>query len=243
MRVALQAHSTRISAGPKDSLARLAAFSLPADKGRFPPAGAGSDPADWIYWEDTPVGTNPQRDINLCPMAPSYGVPVNREVFVCPSDTLNRRPGVNYQFSYSSNYLITRLPPSFGAYPGESSDPLKITEILMNPSNKILLIDETPETVDDGCWAWMSTLGSGYNIISVRHMKRQEQVQLLNQPNAGRGNAVFADFHAEYIERKASFDDRFTTRRSRCSSPAVSGLPCLTAAPEEPCTSSASPST
>ena len=81
----------------------------------------------------------------------------------------------------------------------------------MNPSNKILLIDETPETVDNGCWAWMSTLGSGYgdNIISVHHMKRQEQVQLLNQPNAGRGNAVFADFHAEYIERKASFDNRF----------------------------------
>jgi prepilin-type N-terminal cleavage/methylation domain-containing protein/prepilin-type processing-associated H-X9-DG protein len=184
------------------------------NKGRFPRAGAGTDEADWIYWEDTPVGTNPQRDINLGPMAPYFGVPVNREMFVCPSDTLSRRPGVIYQFSYSSNYLITRLPPNFGAYPGESSDPLRITEIL-NPSNKILLIDETPETVDDGCWAWMSTLGSGYNIISVRHMKRQEQTTLLNDPNAGRGNAVFADFHAEYIERKLSFDDRYYDPKKR----------------------------
>ena len=52
----------------------------------------------------------------------------------------------------------------------------------------------------------MSTLGSGENIISVRHMKRQEQLQLLTQPNAGRGNVCFADGHAEYIERKKSFD-------------------------------------
>jgi len=178
------------------------------NKGQFPRAGAGSDPADWIYWEDTPPGTNPSRAIDLCPMAPYFGVPVNRNQFVCPSDTLNRRAGVIYQFSYSSNYLITRLPPNFNAYPGESSNPLRTSEI-KNSTMKILLIDETPETVDDGCWAWMSTLGSGYNIISVRHMKRQEQNQLLTQPNAGRGNACFADFHAEYIERKASFDANY----------------------------------
>jgi prepilin-type N-terminal cleavage/methylation domain-containing protein/prepilin-type processing-associated H-X9-DG protein len=178
------------------------------NKGRFPRAGAGTDPADWIYWEDTPPGTNPQRDINLCPLAPYLGIPVNREVLKCPSDTGARRAGVIYEFSYSSNYLITRLPDSFGAYPGESSQPLRITEIV-NSSQKILLIDESPQTVDDGCWAWMSTLGSGENIISVRHMKRQEQLQLLNQPNAGRGNVCYADGHAEYVERKQSFDANY----------------------------------
>src|SRR2546423_1515645 len=152
------------------------------NKGRFPRAGAGADRADWIYGEDPPVGTNPLRDINLCPMAPYLGIPVNRDILKCPSDPGSRRSGVIYEFSYSSNYLITRLPDNFGAYPGESSAPLRITEIV-NSANKILLIDETPETVDDGCWAWMSTLGSGYNIISVRHMKRTEQVALLTQPN------------------------------------------------------------
>ena len=30
-------------------------------------------------------------------------------------------------------------------------------------SDKILLIDESSTTVDDGCWAWMSTFGSGQN--------------------------------------------------------------------------------
>ena len=178
------------------------------NKGFFPRAGAGTDPLDWIYWEDTPPGANNQRNIDLSPLAPYLGIPVNREILKCPSDTGTRRSGVIYEFSYSSNYLITRLPPSFGAYPGESSNPLRITEIV-NSSHKILLIDETPETVDDGCWAWMSQLGLGQNIISVRHMKRQEQRQLLTQPNAGRGNVCFADGHAEYIERKASFDAKF----------------------------------
>ena len=126
------------------------------NKGRFPRAGAGADPADWIYWEDTPPGTNPAREINQSPLAPYLGIPVNREVLKCPSDTGARRAGVIYEFSYSSNYLITRLPIGFNAYPGESSDPLRITEIV-NSSEKILLIDESPQTVDDGCWAWMST--------------------------------------------------------------------------------------
>lgn len=175
------------------------------NKGFFPRAGANGDPLDWIYWQDTPPGTNPNLSIDRCPLAPYLGIPVNRELLKCPSDTGARRSGVIYEFSYSSNYLITRLPAGYNAYPGESSNPLRITEIV-NSSDKILLIDETSETVDDGCWAWMSQLGLGQNIISVRHMKRQEQRQLLTQPNAGLGNVCFADFHAEYIERKKSFD-------------------------------------
>ena len=185
------------------------------NKGRFPRAGAGTDPADWIYWEDEPMGTNPLRSIDLSPLAPYLGIPVNREVLRCPSDDVYvRRPGVIYRFSYSSNYLITRLPPGFNAYPGESSNPLRVTEIV-DSSRKILLIDETPQTVDDGCWAWMSTLGSGYNIISVRHMKKSEQTQLLTQPQAGRGNVLFADFHGDYVERKNSFNPDYFDPKKR----------------------------
>ena len=179
------------------------------NKQRFPRPGVAQQPEDWIYWEDMPMGSNPNRRIDDSAIAPFLGKPVNAEVFRCPSDNIeNRRAGTNYRYSYSANYLILRLPPSgwAGIYgTGETNDPLRITEI-NNPSQKLLLIDETEQTVDDGCWAWMSTLGSGYNIISVRHMKRQEQIQLLTQPNAGRGNALFADFHADYIERKKSFD-------------------------------------
>ena len=179
------------------------------NKGRFPRPGVAAQPEDWIYWEDEPPGTNPARNISDSAIAPYLGKPVNPEVFRCPSDdVINRRAGVNYRFSYSANYLILRLPESgwpniYG--PGESNAPLRLTEIV-SPADKIVLIDESPETVDDGCWAWQSTLGSGFNVISVRHMKRQEQITLLTQPNAGRGNALFADFHADYIERKKSYD-------------------------------------
>jgi prepilin-type processing-associated H-X9-DG protein len=132
---------------------------------------------------------------------------VNPEVFRCPSDDIEaRRSGTNYRFSYSANYLILKLPESNwpGLYAPDTNAPLRLSEIV-SPSNKLVLIDETAETVDDGCWAWMAKLGDGQNIISNRHMKRQEQRQFLDKPEGGRGNALFADFHVDYIERKASF--------------------------------------
>ena len=178
------------------------------NKGRFPTAAAGTFPHDWIFWEDEPVGSRPDRHLDKSMIAPYLGIPVNREILRCPSDDVyNRRSGI-YRFSYSSNYLITRLPAAGwpGTYgPGESNNPLRVTEIV-NSSDKILLIDESSTTADDGCWAWMSTLGSGQNLISNRHMKRQELHLIRDNPNAGKGNACFADFHVEYIERKRSYD-------------------------------------
>jgi prepilin-type N-terminal cleavage/methylation domain-containing protein/prepilin-type processing-associated H-X9-DG protein len=175
-------------------------------KGRFPQAGAGTNAHDWIFWEDEPPTPGDPRHLDKSMIAPYLGIPVDRNILLCPSDDpYNRRSGI-YRFSYSSNYLITRLPASFNAYPaGESSSPLRITEIV-SPSDKILLIDESHTTVDDGCWAWMSTLGSGQNLMSNRHVKRNELHNLRNDPDAGKGNACFADFHVEYVERKKSFD-------------------------------------
>lgn len=179
------------------------------NKGRFPRPGVAAQPEDWIFWEDMPRGSRPERSIDNSALAPYLGKPVNPEVFRCPSDDIEaRRPGVNYRYSYSANYLILRLPESnwAGIYGvGETNQPLRVNEIL-SPSDKLLLIDETQQTVDDGCWAWMSNYGSGYNIISVRHMKRQEQLNVVNKPEAGRGNALFADFHADYIPRHMSFN-------------------------------------
>jgi prepilin-type N-terminal cleavage/methylation domain-containing protein/prepilin-type processing-associated H-X9-DG protein len=183
------------------------------NKGRFPQAGAGWSPGstqsdhDWIFWEDWPVGAQPKRALDASMIAPYLGVPVNPEVLRCPSDIIENHVSKNYGYSYSSNYLITRLPPSFGAIygTGERNVPLRASEIVSAP-DKILLIDESALTVDDGCWAWMSQLGQGQNLISNRHMKRQEMKNLLKDPNAGKGNACFADGHVEYIERKKSFD-------------------------------------
>jgi prepilin-type N-terminal cleavage/methylation domain-containing protein/prepilin-type processing-associated H-X9-DG protein len=181
------------------------------NKGFYPRPGVATHPQDWIFWEDMPPGTNTARALDNSAIAPYLGKPMNPEVLRCPSDDVNvRRSGVNYRFSYSSNYLICRLPaPQWaGIYPGEGNATLRVTQVV-NSSQKILLIDETHQTVDDGCWAWMETLGSGQNVISVRHMKKQEQITLLNVPHAGRGNALFVDGHAEFIERKRSYDRAF----------------------------------
>jgi prepilin-type processing-associated H-X9-DG protein len=178
------------------------------NKGRFPTAGAGTKPHDWLFWEDYPVGVNPNRKLDYSMIAPYLGIPVNPEVLRCPSDVIENHLTKSYGYSYSSNYLITRLPaPDWaGIYgPGESNSPMRISEIV-SAADKILLIDESATTADDGCWAWMSTLGSGQNLISNRHMKRQELKNLLKDPNAGKGNACFADGHVEYIERKKSFE-------------------------------------
>ena len=183
------------------------------NKGRFPTAGAGTKPHDWIFWEDFPLPDAP-RSLDKSMIAPYLGIPVNPEVLRCPSDIVenhvskkaNGQP--QYAFSYSSNYLITRLPaPDWaGIYGvGQSNSPMRISEIVSAP-DKILVIDESSLTVDDGCWAWMSQLGSGQNLLSNRHMKRQELKTLLKDPNAGKGNACFADGHVEYVERKKSFD-------------------------------------
>ena len=82
------------------------------NQGRFPRPGVAQHPEDWIFWEDMPRGTNPNRNIDDSAIGPYLGKPVNPEVFRCPSDDVEvRRPGVNYRFSYSANYLILRLPP------------------------------------------------------------------------------------------------------------------------------------
>jgi prepilin-type processing-associated H-X9-DG protein len=155
------------------------------------------------------------RRLDDSAIAPYLGKPVNPEVLRCPSDDiLARRAGTSYRFSYSTNYLITRLrdtEPSYVAHykslygQSELAKPLRITEI-KHSSRKILLIDESADTVDDGCWAWQYDLGQNQNVASTRHMRRQEQIAAKVDAKAGRTNAAFADGHVEYFTRKLTFE-------------------------------------
>jgi prepilin-type N-terminal cleavage/methylation domain-containing protein/prepilin-type processing-associated H-X9-DG protein len=157
------------------------------NKGYFPRPAADVQPEDWIYWQQ------PTRDLSDSAIAPYIGnKPTNPNYFRCPSDpnVLNR----NYQYSYSANYMILRLDNSYaGAYAaGLTNNTMKITQI-RNASNKILLIDESSATIDDGCWAWLSN----------RHDRKQESPTNLS---AGRGNVNFCDGHAEWIQRIDTFN-------------------------------------
>jgi len=196
------------------------------NKGRFPLPAVTGQKEDWIFWEDMPVGANVNRRLSDSAIAPYLGASVSPEIFRCPSDDINaRRAGSNYRFSYSANYLILRLPASgwpsvykdFYKNPNESNAPMRMQEIV-NPSDKIVLIDESPQTVDDGCWAWMEkpNPGDGFNIISNRHMKRSEQIiksggayKTDKTYDNGKGNVLFVDGHADYIDRGGSFNAKF----------------------------------
>jgi len=172
------------------------------NKGSFPRPGVGTTAwvfEDWIYWEDLPT-----RRLEDSAIGKYVGKPFSPNVFRCPSDDMNAHTN-KYVYSYSVNYMVCRLPDKFfsGAYPaGEQSTPLKASQVI-DAANKILLIDESTETIDDGCWAWQQSMGSGKNVISNRHDKSKEKI---TDVNAGRGNANFCDGHAEYVFRKASFD-------------------------------------
>ena len=175
----------------------------------YPRPAANSIPEDWIYWERW-IPTRPFQDGQIAKM---MGERTSEAVFRCPSDDMDTHlarngPDPRYPYSYTVNYLICCLPPAYGAGPGIGPT-LRTTQV-MNSSMKILLIDESAETLDDGCWAWMSNFGAGANVISNRHSRRSaEQTLNPNNPDGGRGNAVFADGHGEYIERIESFNPAY----------------------------------
>ncbi len=164
-------------------------------KGWFPACAAGERPEDWIYWQ-------PARDINQSPLVKYLGKKFDAKLYTCPSDdALSHINGASaYRYSYSINYNMTGWP-----HPGPwTRTPIKQSSI-RQPATKILLIDESAETIDDGAWAPQHYASDGRNLLSNRHDKRREQA---TDPNFGQGNVLFADFHYEFIHRKLTLEPR-----------------------------------
>ena len=156
-----------------------------ANKGSFPRPAVGALFEDWIYWH---AGRNLDES-RLVPYL-SGGNKFNPDFFRCAGDTewQNR----NYKYSYTVNEFIC----------GHYQPPLKFNQV-KRPSEKILAIDESSATVDDGCWAPQNYAVDGQNLLSNRHDKQAEKK---TDKNAGRGTVLFADGHGDFIERKNSFD-------------------------------------
>lgn len=161
-----------------------------ANHGKFPRPAVEEEPEDWIYWQSD---RNPD-DSRIVPYLSDHFI---AELFRCPSnDWASNRFG--YYYSYSVNQIIC-------SYTGTGRNTLNVSQIY-DPAEKILIIDESIETLDDGCWAWQSSFGSGRNVMSNRH---DREAELSSDPNAGRGNAAFVDGHAEFIPRIDSFNPRY----------------------------------
>jgi hypothetical protein len=77
---------------------------------------------------------------------------------------------------------------------------------IRNAASKILIIDESEITVDDGCWAPQNWANDKQNVLSNRHDRLSENRM---DPNFGRGNVIYVDNHYEFCERKRSFDPKY----------------------------------
>jgi prepilin-type N-terminal cleavage/methylation domain-containing protein/prepilin-type processing-associated H-X9-DG protein len=174
-----------------------------ANKGWFPRAANTYQPDDWIYWQAAQL---PIRD--QCPFVPYMSDKVFVEAhYRCPSDDVQGHLLGSlgpYLYSYTMNEFMGGL---LYAPDGDTASThlhvrIKITAV-KRAAEKIMFIDESNLTADDGCWAPQrySPSTTGKNLISNRHNKKVENVA---DPSAGVGNALFADGHAATIERSKS---------------------------------------
>ena len=197
------------------------------NKDRFPrPAVAVTD-EDWIYWQ-------PGRKLADSRIAPYAGGSFLPKLFRCPSDAeIDSHIGgtTAYKFSYSVNETMCRYtggldgvnaagtgPGIHGHNPGRAGGdnspanspktPYTLKSVqIVRAAEKILLIDESSTTIDDGCWAPQNySSNSQFNILSIRHDKGSENKANIN---AGRGNALFADMHADFVPRKYAEDPKY----------------------------------
>lgn len=170
-------------------------------------------PEDWVHWR---AGTVAVHDLDNGGIAEFLGKPLNTEILRCPSDDVQTHVVQSplYPFSYTVNWVICTYSILHTQYPELANWPRDRDNLsrTMQPSQvklssqKILFIDESSETIDDGCWARQWVGGAGKNVLSNRHDKTKETA---TDFNAGYGNAAFCDGHAERIPRIRSFDEEY----------------------------------
>lgn len=168
--------------------------------GRFPRPAVEQQPEDWFHWH--PGRTTIQRG----GIAQFLGYPLDLSLFRCPSDDVENHwwaTTTNYKYSYSVNFNVCVL--TWHPYlPGPSPKPQLTLSQVKRPASVILLIDESAETADDGCWAWQWDDGGGRNVLANRHDRSRESY---TDRNAGKGAVAFVDGHAELVPRAFTYDE------------------------------------
>jgi prepilin-type N-terminal cleavage/methylation domain-containing protein/prepilin-type processing-associated H-X9-DG protein len=169
-----------------------------ANRGRFPAPGTAQLPDDWIFWEDT---RNPNEGA-LVPYVDASRTFVGR-VYVCPSDDIDTHKS-SYKYSYSVNWYMCLKDRT----PGKG---VNIAQVI-RPCDKILFVDESAETVDDGCWAVDNWFTDRQNMLSNRHQRKNEKsrdTKKITLENGGRGNVSFVDGHCDFIDRTLAVDPAY----------------------------------
>jgi prepilin-type N-terminal cleavage/methylation domain-containing protein/prepilin-type processing-associated H-X9-DG protein len=163
---------------------------MPSDASRI-----GPHQEDWIWWNDP---ANPASKTTLL-----QSIKSSTNIMRCPMDRVGKIiiPGT-YQFSYSINGYSTNANVNSGIAStwtiggGLSMTPSKLSHV-KSPAAKVMLAEEptvvgeippgypATDMSDDGRWLPQPSLGNG-NTMTMRHNKR--------------GNANFADGHAEIVD-------------------------------------------
>lgn len=170
-------------------------------------------PGDWIHYRGG-IGGQGVNSSAIQPYLKLKGEMLQR-VLRCPSDRPETRTN-GYQYSYSMNMYFDPRP---GYFPAANGQPIRLSST-KRASQKILLAEENEKTINDGLWApgdhtSLPPTDSNWVVrwdwLSLRHDNWQKEVEpampntgpLANLPNLKRrGVVVFADGHADFVERK-----------------------------------------
>lgn len=194
------------------------------NKGYFP-AGSRFDVVvkeDWIYYQMNATANSRGTGLTLNDSAIArYMGNMNPEALRCPSDIIESHtpnaPGGRYEYSYTMNmffdsYRLNNPSVAFG-------QTVPRLGTIRNAPGKFILAEEDERTINDGFLAPPAAnppgrtgiTVPGSDMLAIRHdrerMKPDDNslgaiMTPTNRNNQRRGNAAFADGHAEYVTRK-----------------------------------------
>jgi prepilin-type N-terminal cleavage/methylation domain-containing protein len=184
-----------------------------ANGGTFPGQGGGSYlPHNWVLWKSEDPDN--KEHVSHSALIPYLAKGEAFEALLrCPSDdpTSHTKGGPPpYPYSYSINQMLTNPTQSYMTQPpyswASTFKKLRMSQV-RNASGKILAVDETEQTIDDGVWKPFIILDANANPpkyqgttnpnqLADRHETRKDKLKVL-----GRGNAVFCDAHGEFVSR------------------------------------------
>ena len=163
-----------------------------ANKGGFPAPAVKPLPDDWLYWNH-PLPDTMEESVIYRYIDSSQTF--NADFFMCPSD----EPGSHKQHGFPYSYTVNEKICNY--YNRINKVPIIRMSQIRNPTNKILIVDESAATVDDGCWAPQNYIATAANPLNLLSNKHDKKIENSSDPTAGRGNVGFCDGHAQFIER------------------------------------------
>jgi prepilin-type processing-associated H-X9-DG protein len=175
---------------------------------------------------------NIKKKVHTTPAQANTISPQGDEMFRCPSDNIEARKGTasdkKYRYSYSINDLFANPIQrcDITDYPNATAPDIKqrfgfqfngkISSI-RGPSEKILLVCEDEQTMDDAIFKpnaakWLSN--NAISAVAARHeLKFKKAKGAAGDPGQNqnaRGNIGFCDGHAEFMTRKEAMSQRYS---------------------------------